>query len=173
MKTLLALALCFASFGLINAQEISITTPILCQITEQTTHNIDAETKKPVDIKWQVYHFLVYLTNQANQPLKVVTSQLETRGPTSLRSRKMTLTNYSPTYLEKSQVIPAAEELRLIDIRPGESAAMEFVVKTNGVPLESLVVTYAPKDNYDGRFGFWTGSVTSSPWTIPNPKSQK
>ena len=66
-------------------------------------------------------------------------------------------------------IVPSREDLRLVDLRPGEAAAMKIEF-TMAVPLEEISVTYAPKDFYDGRFGYWTGSVTSEALKIEKKK---
>ncbi|MBN8710289.1 MAG: hypothetical protein BGO12_21365 [Verrucomicrobia bacterium 61-8] len=166
MKTFIALGLSLLWIVSLNGQEISISTPALVRITEQITHHVDSETKKPFDVKWQIHHFVAFLKNESGETLKVVTGQLDTSGSVSQRNRTVTATTAPPLFRGESQVIPATEELRLVEIRPGESAAMEFVIKSNG-PVESLAVTYAPKDHFAGRFGFWTGTVTSEAWRAP------
>lgn len=69
----------------------------------------------------------------------------------------------------RALVVPSREDLRLVDLRPGEAAAMNIEFKTT-VPLEEISVIYAPKDFYDGRFGYWTGSVTSEALKIDEKK---
>jgi hypothetical protein len=50
--------------------------------------------------------------------------------------------------------------LGLVDLRPGELAYLNFEFDVDK-PLIKIAVTYAPTTLADGRFGFWTGEVTS------------
>lgn len=65
----------------------------------------------------------------------------------------------------KALVVPAREDLKLVDLRPGEAALMKTEFKMS-VELEEIQVIYNPKDFYDGRFGYWTGKASSEPLII-------
>jgi len=158
---LLALASAYGS-------EVAISTPCLVSKSEVTKKEYSSESASQKETKVWRYHFTAFLTNISEKSITVATDQLRISGPTSKRDAEIALATYEPFYNEKSLVIPSAQELRLIELRPTESAAIEFTTESR-IPLDSLTVTYSPKDYYQGRFGYWTGSITSPKWIEPEP----
>ena len=171
MKLIIHILIVAGLIASVRAGEISMSMPTLDGIAERTTKHKDSQTGEPFEAKWKIHHFSAILRNDSDKTLKVITTQLNVNGSTSQKNAKITVTTWPPLISKGSQVMPAAQDLRIVEIRSGESAAIEFDVKVN-VLLESLVVTYCPKDEYKDLFGYWTGSVSSPMWTA-NPSAEQ
>ena len=155
----------FASY----ASDLTMSAPDLVGIKEVTTKHVDNQTGQPFDAHWKDYTFTSLLKNVSDKPIIVTTEQLYTSGSASMKDIQVTLKTAPPLLVGNSQVIPSASDLRLVTINPGESAAIEFRHRVNRT-IESLIATYCPEDHFNGRFGFWTGSTTSSPWKAQKNK---
>ena len=155
-----------------HADDLTMATPVLVEIREVATKHIDNQTGHPFDAHWKDYTFQSLLKNVSDRPITVITQQLRASGRTSLKDAHITLEPYPPLLDGDSQVIPSASELRLVTINPGESAAIEFRYRAMRA-IDSATVTYSPKDHFNGRFGFWTGTATSPPWKASENKGCK
>jgi len=171
MKLIIYILIVAGLTAFVQAGELSMSMPTLDGIAERITKHKDSQTGDPFEAKWKIHHFSAILRNDSDKTLKVITTQLDVIGPTSQKNAKITVTTWPPLISKGSQVMPAAQDLRIVEIRSGESAAIEFDVKVN-VLLESLVVTYCPKDEYKDFFGYWTGSISSPMWTAEKSAEQ-
>ena len=152
------------------SQDVFVSKPVLMGNVPAKVKKYDSTTKTWVEADGYGYAFMFYLKNVSEQPITVVTNGLSRQtSPTTpkqevkLSMDKMTVDN------GKALVIPSREELKLVDLRPGEAALMKTEFKMS-VPLEEIYVIYQPEDFYDGRFGYWTGKSSSEPLIIDAKK---
>jgi len=126
----------------------------------------DSTTKTWEEADGYGYAFMFYLKNVSEKPLTVVTDGLSRQTSPATPKQEVKLSMDKMTVEDgKALVIPSREELKLIDLRPGEAALMKTEFKMS-VPLEEIQVIYKPEDFYDGRFGYWTGKASSEPLII-------
>jgi hypothetical protein len=149
----------FATYA--QAQELEISTPYLLAKEPAKTKKFDQNTKGLVEVDGVKYAFNVSIKNISNKPLIVATAglgqQTSPDSPVQTVELKMSETKTNGGSL----VIPPKEELRLVEIRPNEAAFLKTVEFTTTVPLKQIKITYSPQDFYGGRFGYWTGTVSS------------
>jgi hypothetical protein len=151
---------------LLNAQEIVVAKPVMIGKVPTKVRQFDKSTKTWAEVDGFGYRFFVFLKNASDKPLTVVTDSLsEQTSPDMARQEVRLDMNKMKLADGGALVIPSREDLRLVELRPGEAAALKVDFETT-VPLEEVIVTYAPKDFYDGRFGYWTGKVVSEPLKI-------
>lgn len=165
---LLAILTILLPLSYARSQEIQVSSPVLMGKVPVKVRKYDNVAKTWGEVDGFGYAYVAYLKNISEKPLTVVTDSLsqqtspvDPKQEVKLDMNKMTLVDGG------ALVVPSREELRLVDLRPGEAAAIKIEFKMT-VPLEEITVTYAPKDFYDGRFGYWTGKVTSEPLKIQN-----
>jgi hypothetical protein len=163
---LIAVSIAVLIVPTLNAQELQLTKPVLIAQVPTKVRQFDKTTKSRIEVDGFGYGFFVYLKNTSDKPLTVVTDSLSQQSAPGESKQNVTLDMNKMTLADGGAlVIPAREDLRLVELRPGEAAALKIELKTS-VPLEEIVVTYKPKDFYDGRFGYWTGKVVSEPLKI-------
>jgi hypothetical protein len=150
-----------------KAQELEISTPYLLAKEPAKTKKFDQNIKGFVEVDGFKYAFIVSIKNISNKPLTVVTAGLGQQ--TSPDSPEQTV-EFKMSEMKTnggSLVIPPKEELRLVEIRPNEAAFLMTVQLKTTVPLKQIKITYSPQDFYGGRFGYWTGTVSSPALTLP------
>ena len=151
-----------------RAQEIQVSTPVLIGKVPLKVRNYDDIAKSWGEKDGFGYAFMVYLKNISQKPIAVATDGLSQQRSSEDPKQNVKLDMNKMTLVDGGAlVVPSREDLRLVEIRPGEAAAMKIEFKM-AVPLEEITVTYSPKDFYDGRFGYWTGKVSSEPLKIDN-----
>jgi hypothetical protein len=69
----------------------------------------------------------------------------------------------------ESDIIPSISDLKIVTLRPNESARIKFDFKSYKM-IDEAYVGYSMYELYDNRFGYWTGSVKSNLIHIENPK---
>ncbi len=168
--TILLLATTLLPFFSAWAQEIQVSTPVLMGKGPVKIQKYDNAAKTWGEVDGFGYSFVVYLKNISEKPLTVVTASLSQQTSPGDPKQEVKLNMEKTTLADGGAVVvPSREDLRLVDIRSGEVAAMKIEFKM-AVPLEEITVTYSPKDFYDGRFGYWTGTVSSAPLKIKDKK---
>lgn len=170
---LLATPLIILLSPLAVAQEIQVAKPVMIAKAPVKVRHFDKATRSWSEVDGFGYGFLVYLKNASDKPLTVVTDGLsqqsspgESRQNIILDMNKMSLVDGG------ALVVPSREDLRLVELRPGEAAALKVEFKTSA-PLEEIAITYEPKDFYDERFGYWTGKAASEPLKIETKEAGK
>ena len=163
--SLLVAILAFASFA--EAQDIQVCKPILVGKAPVKVRKYDFKTKAWAEVDGYKYAFVVMLKNVSERPLIVVTKGLGQQTAPGEAKQNVMLDMVGLTAVDGAKVIPSRDDLRLVEIRSGEAAGMNVEFQTE-VPLEEVVVTYSPKDFYDGRFEYWTGKVSSEPLKLEN-----
>ncbi len=163
MKTLLTCVICAASLhAFAAAQEIQVLQPVLLGKEPTEVQTFDAASRGWIQAQGWHYAFMVPLKNVSETPLTVITDGLaQTSGTEPKRQVRLTVNKFT---LKDGQtlVIPSRSDLRLVELRPGEAAIVKVEIKS-AADLEEITVTYSPEDIYDGRFGYWTGRVSSEP----------
>lgn len=159
-STLIVTSLVFLLTSFLHAQEIEVSKPFLLGKVPAKTRQFDSTARKWIEVEGLGYSFVVYLKNISDKPLTVATKGLSQQTSSGESKQNVLLDMNKLTLDGGSLVIPSREDLRLVDIRPGEAAAMNIEF-TMTVPLEEIAVTYNPKDFYAGRFGYWIGKVSS------------
>jgi hypothetical protein len=150
------------------AQEIEVSAPVLMGKVPVKIRKYDNIAKTWSEGDGFGYAFMVYLKNISEKPITVVTDGLSQQTSSGNPKQEVKLDMNKMTLVDGgSLVVPSREDLRLVDIRPGEAAAMKIEFQM-AVPLEEITVIYSPKDFYNGRFGYWTGEVSSEPLKIEN-----
>lgn len=150
------------------AQDIQVSKPALLGKSPVKVRKYDSAAKSWGEAEGFGYAFMVYLKNISDKPLTVATDGLSQQTSSGEAKQNVLLDMTKMTMADGGAlVIPPREALKLVDLRPGEAAAMKVEFKMS-VPLEEVVVTYSPKDFYDGRFGYWVGKVASEPLKIEN-----
>ena len=148
-----------------------MSTPVLVGKVPVKVRKYDNTAKTWGEVDGFKYNFMVYLKNISEKPLTVVTDSLDQGTSPDDPKQVVELDMNKTTIVDGGAlVIPSREELRLVEIRPGEVAALKVIEFNMSVPLEEITVTYSPKDEYDGRFGYWTGKVSSAPLKIADKK---
>lgn len=152
--------------SVVVAQEVKLTKPFLMGSRTVKEKEYDRVKKERVEVDRIQYELWVGLKNVSDKPLVVATAGFSKQvAPES--TKQVVKLDYAKIWLEhgKEQVIPPREDLRLVELRPGEVAVINLEVTTK-VPQEEISVRYRMEDLYGGRFGYWTGDLTSEPLVI-------
>ena len=138
-----------------------------CSPAKVTTLDASSPPKAIQTDGWH-YRFTVLLKNISDHPLKVTTESLDVSGSPDQPKQTFRLTSLGDVQIEGAPVIPPSDKLGLVELRPGEMAYVNFEFEVTH-PLTKVAVTYAPEVLAEGRFGFWTGEVTSDTVSVPPP----
>ena len=154
MKSFCFLLLLVFSFS-IHAQELQLFSPnLICK---------KSEGRKPYE-----YYAGVYIKNISESEVTVVTEI--SKPAVSTRSGKVIgvyLSNRAIISVKDIPLIPSIVDFKLVTLRPGEATHVGGKFESKYLFSESPIF-YSMNDNYDGRFGFWSG-ITS----IENVKVQR
>ena len=142
--------------------------PEMTQITAKKVVTLSNVTPpKPISVDGWNYKFTVIIKNISDHSIRVRTGDLTTTS-SDQASQTFFVSNGTNQTFQGSAIIPPADKLELVDLRPTESCFFSFEADVS-IPLDKIAVTYAPQDDYQGRFGYWTGLATSKSVTIPKP----
>ena len=142
--------------------------PMMTQIAAKKVVILSNSTPpSPIPVDGWHYKFTVVIKNISSHPIRVRTGDLTTTN-SEQPSQTFFLSTGTNENFEGSAIIPPTDKLELVDLRPTESSFFNFEADMS-VPLEKVAVTYAPQEDYQGRFGYWTGLITSKFVTVPKP----
>lgn len=152
------------------SQDVFVSKPVLMGNVPAKVKKYDSATKTWIEADGFGYAFMFYLKNVSEEPITVVTDGLSRQTSPTTPKQEVKLSMDKITVEDgKVLVIPSREELKLVELRPGEAALMKTEF-TMSVPLEEIHIIYQPEDFYDGRFGYWTGKASSEPLVIEAKK---
>lgn len=152
------------------SQDVFVSKPVLMGNVPAKVKKYDSTTKTWIEANGYGYSFMFFLKNISEQQITMVTDGLTRQTSPNTPKQEVKLSMDKMTVEDgKVLVIPSREELKLVDLRPGEAALMKTEFKMS-VPLEEIHVIYQPEDFYNGRFGYWTGKAQSEPLIIEAKK---
>lgn len=65
-----------------------------------------------------------------------------------------------------SVLFPEREDLKLVNLKPGESVNLSFDIGAAFKPKDEVSIFYEVKDYYGGKFQYWSGELRSKPLRI-------
>jgi hypothetical protein len=150
------------------SNEIEVGKPVLMGQVPVKVRKYDSAAQAWAEVDGYGYAFMIYLLNQSDDVVTVVTGGLSQQTSSGNPKQEVKLGMNQMNLIEGGAlIVPSREDLRLVELRPGEAAAMKIELKMS-VPLEDLTVIYQPEDFYDGRFGYWVGKVKSEALILPS-----
>ena len=167
MKYLL-LALFFFS-SCVCASELEITRSVMhYKESNEVEVYVYAPQKGRVTKTRYTYSAILIVKNISESNVHVATGLL-TPEQEKIGEQPVQITIKHDKVLSSDKIIPSISDLKIVSLRPNESARIKFDFKTYKL-IDEASVTYSMSENYDNRFGYWTGSVRSGLIQIENPK---
>lgn len=167
MKYLLLALLLFNSC--VCASELQITRSVI-HYKESNDVEVYVYTPKKgrVTKTRYTYSAILIVKNISESNIPVATGLL-TPEQEKIGEQPVEITIKHDKVLSSGKIIPSVSDLKIVSLRPNESARIKFDFKTYKL-IDEAYVTYSMSENYDNRFGYWTGSVRSGLVQIENPK---
>lgn len=173
MKIIFKITLLYAlTFLIVTGAEIELSKPRLLAISPAVGKSYDKENEKWVDIEEYEYLVTLFAKNTSGTPLTVATGDFSKSSQRTLQREVILSLGERRVSDDQSLIIPSRSDLGLVELRDQESAMIQFKWKAD-TKTESITVTYHMEERYDGRFGYWTGKVSSESTLIPTPEDRK
>jgi len=152
----------------VYASELQITTSVIHYKESNDVEVYVYNPKGRVTKTRYTYSAILIVKNISDSNLLVATGLLTPEQET-IGEQPVEITIKHDRVLSKDKIIPSISDLKIVSLRPNESARIKFDFKTYKL-IDEAYVTYSMSENYDNRFGYWTGSVRSGLIQIENPK---
>ncbi len=165
MRTLLCVFLLISSVGYCSDLEIVESKVFLTKSEErELAPQTEQETTRRKRT-FYTYRVVFNLKNISDKELDVATRGLSIMYVKGNKEGKKEGKNemcvgISHRRINEMIVVPPAVDFAMVNLKPGECAMVRFK-QTFMSSGEKVTIVYNPSDPYEGRFGYWTGTVKS------------
>jgi len=152
-----------------HAAELEITTAV---IHYKEANDVQAYIYNPrgyVTKTQHTYNAILILKNISKSDISVATGILKASQQRGLNQPAEITIEHNKVHSSESEVIPSISDLKIVVIRPNESARIKHDFTSFEI-IDQAYLTYSMDKYYDNRFGYWTGAVKSNLINIENPE---
>lgn len=154
-----------------HAGELEITTNVIHYKESNDVKVYIYNPKGYVTKTRHTYSAILIVKNISKSNISVSTGVLKA-GRTRMSDQPTEITiEHKKVHSSDSEVIPSVSDLKIVVVRPNESARIKLDFKSLQM-IDNAYITYSMNEYYDNRFGYWTGSVKSNLINIKKPKAR-
>jgi len=161
-------ALIILSFR-VHAGELEITTALIHYKEPNDVQVYIYNPRGYVTKTQHTYNAILIVKNISKSDISVATGILKAKQERGVNQPIKITIEHNKVLSGDSEVIPSVSDLKIVVIRPNESARIKHDF-TSFEMIDKAYITYSMDEYYDNRFGYWTGSVKSNLINIENPK---